>query len=90
MHRHYCQADTRGGVRLVKQNSDPRVNRAVAGVTTVAESGLTAAAAPILKSATKLGLKWTAHVSESSGHSELAEDLACDTPCWCARQILRD
>ncbi len=22
MHRHYCQANTRGGVRLVKQNSD--------------------------------------------------------------------
>lgn len=22
MHRHYCQADTRGGVRLLKQNSD--------------------------------------------------------------------
>ncbi len=22
MHRHYCAADTRGGVRLVKQNSD--------------------------------------------------------------------
>jgi hypothetical protein len=24
MHRHYCTADTRGGVRLVKQNSDSR------------------------------------------------------------------
>jgi hypothetical protein len=22
MHRHYCQADTRGGVQLIKQRSD--------------------------------------------------------------------
>ena len=50
MHRHYCPADTRGGVQLLKQRSESSCRKAAAGATTAAAFGWTMAAGPISRS----------------------------------------
>ena len=53
MHRHYCPADTRGGVRLLKQRSDSPAGRAIAGASIAAAFGSITAAAPTSRSSGK-------------------------------------
>ncbi len=50
MHRHYCPADTRGGVQLLKQRSDASCRQGTVGVTIAAVFGWTMAAALISRS----------------------------------------
>lgn len=48
---HYCRADTQNRVRLVQQFSNSPCNQVIAGVLTIAVSGLIAVAAPNSSSA---------------------------------------